>query len=172
MLAIPGDDQLGSRGHGRSDDMIVIGIIGHHARHAGLRGQADERGLLRHQRRDAGAEALRCRSAEGAGTVEARSKRRCAPSARWVRVRSLMRQRRAAADEAQRWTPPCEVTMRPANRRYDMRAMLVSLLCAPVSICRQPERGITLSEVHRFPGVPMAMPSAGDNSAYSTNSHS
>jgi hypothetical protein len=37
--------------------MIIIGIVGHHARHAGRRDQADERGVLRHQRRDAGAEA-------------------------------------------------------------------------------------------------------------------
>jgi len=35
------------------------------------------------------------------------------------------------------------------NRRYDMRAMLGSLLRALVSIPRQPERGIRVAEVHR-----------------------
>lgn len=49
MLAVPGDDQLGSRGYGRCDDVIVIGVVGHDARHAGRRHQADERGVLRHQ---------------------------------------------------------------------------------------------------------------------------
>lgn len=56
VLAIPGDDQLGSRGHGRGDDVIIIGIVGHHARHTGRRDQADKRGVLRHQLRDAGSE--------------------------------------------------------------------------------------------------------------------
>lgn len=45
MLAIPSDDH-------------VIGIVGHGARHAGRRHQPDERGVMRHQRRDAGPEAL------------------------------------------------------------------------------------------------------------------
>lgn len=32
MLAITRDDQVGPRGHGGSDDMIIIGIVGHDAR--------------------------------------------------------------------------------------------------------------------------------------------
>jgi hypothetical protein len=40
VLAVAGDDQLGSGGHGRSNDVIVIGVIGYEARHAGRRDQA------------------------------------------------------------------------------------------------------------------------------------
>ena len=35
------------------------------------------------------------------------------------------------------------------NRRYDMRAMLGSLLRALIATPRQPERGIRVAEVHR-----------------------
>ena len=65
MLAVAADDQCGSGGHGGRNDVIVIGIVEHHARPAGRHDQADERRVLRYQRRVlryqrryAGAEAL------------------------------------------------------------------------------------------------------------------
>ena len=58
MLAVAADDQCGSGGHGGRNDVIVIGIVEHHARPAGRHDQADERRVLRYQRRYAGAEAL------------------------------------------------------------------------------------------------------------------
>ena len=41
MLAIPRDDQIGARCDGGGDDLVVIGIAEHHARHAGRLDQVD-----------------------------------------------------------------------------------------------------------------------------------
>ena len=41
MLAIPRDDQTGARCDSGGNDLIVIDIAGHHARHAGRLDQLD-----------------------------------------------------------------------------------------------------------------------------------
>ena len=57
VFAVTGDDQLGARRDRSSYHMIVIGIVGYHARHAGGHNQRHQRRVLRHQRHNIGAEA-------------------------------------------------------------------------------------------------------------------
>ncbi len=49
MLAVAGDDQPGTRSDGGGDHMIVIGIVGYHARYGGRRHQRHQCGVLREQ---------------------------------------------------------------------------------------------------------------------------